>query len=250
VKLPDGAIYLYAISAERMARPRSLPVSGVDGSGRVIAVPCGAVTAWVSAVDAGSFADALEQNIENLDWLAEATLRHQKAVSAIAERAAKTLLPTRFGVVFSGVEVLQQDIAQRQKAILAATKCVEGCEEWGVKVFQVAPRATNAAFKTAASGADYLRKKASSLGQNGGEDEEVRSFAQKLTKIARRVAKSGKVSSGQRGLQWQATFLVPRGQRKAWDNVLRTFAGRWDGKRAIECTGPWPPYSFVASEHD
>lgn len=251
MKLPSGAVYLYAISAEKMPRVTSLPVIGVDDSGRVVGLPSGPLTAWISAVDAHSFANALEQNMENLDWLAEATLRHQKAVAAIAERSTKTLLPTRFGVVFSSVSALQQDLAQRQKPILAAAKRVEGCEEWGVKVFQLATRAAHPTFESARSGADYLKKKASALNaQTAGEDAETRAFAKRLSTIARDVARSGKVSSGQRGLQWQATFLVPRSKRKAWENGLRTFAERWGDERSIECTGPWPPYSFVASEHD
>jgi len=226
-------------------------VNGVDGSGRITALPSGPITAWISSVDAASFASALEQNIENLERLAEATLRHQKSVAAIAERSPKTLLPTRFGVVFSSIEALQQDLAARQKSILAAAKRVEGCEEWGVKVFQIAPRRSNAAFKTASSGSEYLQKKAASLGdQNSGPDAETQAFARRLAAIARGVARSGKVSSGQRGLQWQATFLVPRSRRKAWDNFLRTYAQRWAEERQIECTGPWPPYSFVTESND
>ena len=59
---------------------------------------------------------------------------------------------------------------------------------------------------------------------------------------------AGKVSSGQRDLEWQASFLVPRAHRRQWDATLAEFATRWSGMRRIECTGPWPPYSFVAEE--
>jgi hypothetical protein len=227
----------------------SLPVLGIDASGRVIGVPAGPYTAWISGIDAVSFAQALEQNIENLDWLAEATLRHQNVITAIASRSAETLLPTRFGVVFSTVSALQEDIANRKKEIARAAKHVEGCEEWGVKVFQETSSRAKTVFETASSGSDYLRKKAAALSSASGEDADLRQFAQGLESVARNVAKAGKVSSGQRGLQWQATFLVPRQKRKQWDNVLRKYAQRWDGERSIECTGPWPPYSFVTSNH-
>jgi hypothetical protein len=212
-------------------------------------IPAGPYTAWISGIDAASFAQALEQNIENLDWLAEATLRHQNVITAIASRAKETLLPTRFGVVFSSISALQEDIANRKKEIAHAAKHVEGCEEWGVKVFEDTSSRAKTVFETAASGADYLRQKAAALGSSPKDDTDIRAFAKDLQSIARDVAKSGKVSSGQRGLQWQATFLVPRSRRKQWDNVLRTYAQRWGGERSIECTGPWPPYSFVASNH-
>jgi hypothetical protein len=29
--------------------------------------------------------------------------------------------------------------------------------------------------------------------------------------------------------------------------VLRKYAQQWGEERSIECTGPWPPYSFVSS---
>src|SRR5207253_11033189 len=57
-------------------------------------------------------------------------------------------------------------------------------------------------------------------------------------------------SGGLKGLQWQATFLVPRSRRKQWDATLKKFAARWDQSRRIECTGPWPPYSFVGDERE
>ncbi len=57
----------------------------------------------------------------------------------------------------------------------------------------------------------------------------------------------GKVSGGQRDLEWQASFLVRRADRKKWDDVLAKFARRWGYERRIETTGPWPPYSFVSA---
>jgi hypothetical protein len=245
VTLPAGPVYLYAITAGRSAAPRSLNASGIDASGRIAGIPAGAFTAWASAIDARGFAESLERNIENLDWLAEATLRHQNAINAIAAVSKDTLLPTRFGVVFSSAEALVEDVARRAKELQASAKRVAGCEEWGVKVFHVASPATRTAFKTASSGADYLRKKAAALSTDGANDGAIQAFARDLATVARASTPSGKVSSGQKGLQWQATFLVPVAKRKQWDNTLRRYATEWGEERSIECTGPWPPYSFV-----
>src|SRR4051812_5916358 len=89
IKLPAGAVYLYAITADKQTRPTKLSIIGINGSGQVIGVPLAGFTAWISSIDAASFAAALEQNMENLDWLAEATLRHQRAVTAIAHSAPR-----------------------------------------------------------------------------------------------------------------------------------------------------------------
>jgi hypothetical protein len=32
--------------------------------------------------------------------------------------------------------------------------------------------------------------------------------------------------------------------------VLEKFANQWTRERRIECTGPWPPYSFVSRPDD
>jgi hypothetical protein len=246
VALPAGPVYLYAITAGKSAAPSWLRASGIAGSGHIVGVPAGRFTAWASAIDAHGFADSLERNIENLDWLAEATLRHQNAINAIAAATKDTLLPTRFGVVFSNAAALVEDVTIRAKELERSVKQVAGCEEWGVKVFHVGAPAARAAFRTASSGSDYLRKKAAALSTDGAHDDAIQSFARELATVARANSQTGKVSSGQKGLQWQATFLVPTSKRKQWDNVLRRYATEWGDERSIECTGPWPPYSFVS----
>jgi hypothetical protein len=223
-----------------------LRASGIDASGRITGIPAGEFTAWASPIDARGFAESLERNIENLDWLAEATLRHQNAINAIAPVTKQTLLPTRFGVVFSSAKALVEDVMRRAKELRASVNRVAGCEEWGVKVFHVSSPAARAAFRTASSGADYLRKKAAALSTDGANDGAIQAFGRDLAAVARASTQTGKVSSGQKGLQWQATFLVPKAKRKQWDNVLRRYATEWGEERSIECTGPWPPYSFVS----
>jgi hypothetical protein len=246
VALPAGPVYLYAITAGTISAPSWLRASGIAGSGHIVGVPAGRFTAWASAIDAHGFAESLERNIENLDWLAEATLRHQNAIHAIAAATKETLLPTRFGVVFSSADALIEDVASRAKELEQSAKHVAGCEEWGVKVFHVGSPSARAAFRTASSGADYLRQKAAALSTDGAEDGAIQAFARELAKVARASSQTGKVSSGQKNLQWQATFLVPTSKRKQWDNVLLRYATEWGEERSIECTGPWPPYSFVS----
>jgi hypothetical protein len=246
VALPAGPVYLYAITADKSSAPSWLRASGIAGSGHIVGIPAGRFTAWASAIDAHGFAESLERNIENLDWLAEATLRHQNAINAVAATTKEILLPTRFGVVFSNAQALIEDVASREKELQRSAKRVAGCEEWGVKVFHVGSPNARAAFRTASSGADYLRQKAAALSTDGANDGAIQAFARELANVARASSQTGKVSSGQKNLQWQATFLVPTSKRKQWDNVLRRYATEWGEERSIECTGPWPPYSFVS----
>src|SRR5205823_6672751 len=126
-----------------------------------------------------------------------------------------------------------------------------GADEWGVKVFVVA-EPVHAAV-AAESGRDYLQQKAAMLkpAPSPQASKEVQDLAEALSKIAVDAVPGGKVSGGQRDLEWQASFLVRRADRKKWDDVLAKFARRWGSEkgheRRIETTGPWPPYSFVSA---
>jgi hypothetical protein len=233
-------IYLYGISALAKA---TVKLPGVDGIASVAAFRTGAFTCWISRVDAKEFGSELAHRMENLDWLANASVRHQRVVGALAAKV--TILPARFGTVFLSEESLQSHVSEQRPTLAKRLKHLDGAEEWGVKVFR---RAQAAATVEASSGADYLRQKAALLKKDGPRelDADVVAFAKALPSIARDSAPAGKVSSVQSDLEWQASFLVPRSHRKQWDALLKEYARVWGAQREIECTGPWPPYSFVS----
>jgi hypothetical protein len=80
--------------------------------------------------------------------------------------------------------------------------------------------------------------------------EDIIKFEQALANVATETAPAGNVSRGQRGLSFQTSLLVKRTQRKKLESVLEKFASEWRRERRIECTGPWPPYSFVSRPDD
>lgn len=251
------ALYLYGISqpvAEkrgaaqqkkdgRTSKPVKFAEPGIDGASKVEALECAGLLAWISKVDEHEFAADLARKMEDLEWLAEASVRHQRVVAAIAGQVE--LLPARFGTVFLGVESLEEDIRSRKKQLSVAFARIADADEWGIKVFLTATSVP--AMRKAASGKDYLQIKARAIEARAkpAADEEIEKLDAALAGIARASTVTGKVSSGLKGLQWQATFLVPRSRRKQWDSTLKKFAARWNDSRKIECTGPWPPYSFV-----
>jgi hypothetical protein len=245
---PEKALYLYGISRavrKSAGKGPAAPTSpGIDGVGAVQAVPCGDFVCWVSHVDHASFAEAMERNMENLEWLALHSVRHQQVVGEVAARMS--IVPARFGTVFSGEAALLADVAGRSKALARVFDRVADADEWGVKVF--AEKATAKAVRTSAgSGKEYLQQKAAQIKQRPDRsDPELKEFAAALEKVASESAPSGKVSGAQPSLFWQSTFLVPRSRQKQWEKVLGEFVERWSGVRRIELNGPWPPYSFVA----
>lgn len=226
-------------------RAAKVAAPGVDGASKVEALEFAGLLCWVSRVDRIEYGEELANRIQNLDWLAGASLRHQRVISELA--GARTILPARFGTVFLSDESLRDDVEGRQQQLRDSLDRIEGKEEWGVKVY--ARGSTGSVPVEAASGAEYLRAKAAVLEARARVelDPEIVEFAKELQAIATASAATGRVSSGQRNLQWQASFLVPAAgaARKKWESTLKKYAGRWAETREIELTGPWPPYSFL-----
>lgn len=237
-----SALYFYGVS--RGQAPRFAPaLRGIDAVGEVESRACSGLTCWYSRVERGEYGERLERNMENLEWLANASVHHQRVVGSIAE--VTDILPARFGTVFLSVSSMAADVAGRKTALLQAVKRIEGAWEWGVKVFTEARAAAPA--KPAASGTDYLRQKREQLRQRSqpaapAELEEMSAELQKAAVAS--VVVRGK--SPQPELLWQASFLVKRNREKTFHEILRKFATQMAEAR-IETSGPWPPYSFAGS---
>jgi len=243
-KKGNTAIYLYGITEKEVSPGKLL---GVDGWNSVHAVPCAGFFCWISEVSRKEFADNLPANMENLDWLAEASVQHQRVVSAIAR--VSDILPARFGTVFLSQASLETDIRGKKRVLEKDFAKIRGSDEFGVKVFSVP--ANLAPSKVAAStGKDYLKAKAALLQRKPPKkqtlDSDFQEFERELESVAEETAQAGKIGSGQRGLQWQTSLLLRRSNRKKFDAILRRYSKQWARERQIECTGPWPPYSFVS----
>jgi len=233
-------LYLYGISA----KSPKIKISGsIDGTSAVEHLEASGLTAWFSRVSPVEFGEKLPANMENLEWLSGASVRHQRAVSQIAELA--TLLPARFGTVFKSEQSLMQHLREEKDQFAATLARIEGTEEWGVKLF-LNPSPPASPIEVS-SGRDYLRAKATmvQVKKRNELDPDVAEFARELQSIAADSAPAGKVSSGQNNLEWQASFLLRKKDRPQWDKTLKKYATRWADRREIQCTGPWPPYSFV-----
>ena len=243
----ETVVYLYGVTLpeKKSLETGSIAAVGIDGSSPVESEEVAGLVCWFSRVSKREFADKLAENMENLDWLSVAGVRHQKAVSEIARRA--TILPTRFGTIFLTIESLEADIKRRKAALMRDLKRFYGSDEWGIKVFAL-PQARPAVV--ASSGADYLRQKAAQQARkpkDGGLDADIRKFSVAVKKISTAaVEQAGKISSGRADLEWQASFLIRRPKQSELQKILKRFSDAWEGRRRIECTGPWPPYSFVS----
>lgn len=235
-------IYLYGLTK---TAPAGIAAFGVDLTSKVQSMEAAGVTAWISRVSAEEFEENLARNMENLDWLASASVAHQRAIEAIAKHT--DILPARFGTIFRNDSSLRRHLEERLSDVKEDFKRIAGTDEWGIKVF-ANPAATPQLGKVR-SGKDYLVAKAALLPRKKARalaNPELPDFQKALEAVAEDAAPAGNVSSGQRGLTFQTSLLVKRVNRKKFESVLKKFSERWADTHRIECTGPWPPYSFVS----
>jgi len=240
-------LYLYAVSQKPKGLPPVVTSEGIDGVAPVEAFPCEGNICWISRVARDEFADSLAQQMEDLEWLASASLRHQRVVAEIF--ANITTLPARFATIFLSEASVEQHVKERKRALHDAFERVAGADEWGIKIFAIAKRKA-AAAAVASSGADYLKRKAELLQprRSKGLDEEVRQLIAALSDLAVASSPGGKASAGQPSLLWHGSFLIRRKDRERLEDTLKRYATKWHDSRRIDWSGPWPPYSFVG-EH-
>src|SRR2546428_5848320 len=110
LKASDGRVlYLYGVT---LARPSNVAKQlGVDGRAKIEAIEYDGIVCWMSWVSAADFEDNLARNMENLDWLAEASVAHQHAISVIARETE--ILPARFGTIFRTEASLRNHVRSR-----------------------------------------------------------------------------------------------------------------------------------------
>ena len=109
------ALYLYGISRSADAKASRVANPGIDGVHPVQSISCGNFLCWVSAIDHAGFSQEITRNMENLEWLAIHSVRHQQVVAEVGARS--TIIPARFGTVFSGEPALVKDVLGRKSAL-------------------------------------------------------------------------------------------------------------------------------------
>src|SRR5437763_14955732 len=127
----DSVLYLYAVTKSGAGDPPQL--RGVDGQARIEAIACAGLTCWISRVSSSEFGESFSKRLEDLDWLAVVSVRHQRAVAAIAE--SRDTLPARLGTVFLSEASLEADTrliqqvkpAQAIASILACPSTPRSC---------------------------------------------------------------------------------------------------------------------------
>lgn len=222
----SGPLYVYAIAD---ALPQA-PATGLHGAPlRTLA------TGPLQAVFS-EHALAPEPE-EDLLWA------HEQVVERLMEEA--TILPLRFGSTVGGPETLRAMLGERREEFLAALERVRGAVELSVRARLLEPPAQAAAEgahlgERSRSGTAYLLGRARA--ERRGRDAAER-VHRPLARMARRSVRAGAPEPS----SFKAAYLVDERSVESFAGAVARLNESLEDT-SIACTGPWPPYSFVAEE--
>jgi hypothetical protein len=153
-------------------------------------------------------------------------------------------LPMRFGVSASTDAELEEVLSSRAEEFRTLLDGVRGAVELSVRVEPAPPAqvrgSTGGDLAVQRSGTEYMRERGLAL--RSRQDAEARCH-QPLNRLARRSHLArGRLDSG----AFKAAYLVEAGRVEAFVALVGRLGE--EGPTKINCTGPWPPYSFVSGE--
>lgn len=164
---------------------------------------------------------------------------HEAVVEAAMERGP--VLPMRVGTSFPGEAELLEVLRGRAREFRRALTRVDGAVELGIRaVLDLAPSENGTPAAGAGPGTAYMLGR---LERVRAAERVAAAIHEPLAALAREA--TWRVEAGQPP-RLAGAYLVDRSGVEAFrERVTELEDGR---PIAIVCTGPWPPYSFVAEE--
>jgi len=260
--MPQG-LYLYCLARFDRLPPSPLLGRGLDGQNSLAVATYQDLVAVWSPVPLEDFSGPeAEERLRDLTWIGPRVIRHQEVVAGVMRHSP--VLPVRFGTIFSSLANLEKVLQRHSDAIAGFLKRLTDQEEWAVKGLLDRPGAKEKLFSL------KLAREAESLealspGKRYFEEQRLRAACDQelqrwLQKVCREVwtdlryyaaeTREGRLLSREatgsdKDMVWNWALLMPRqavgGFQALIQDVNAQYAER--GLR-LECTGPWPPYSF------
>ena len=259
-------VYVYGIirTNARGTEPDLPPLKGLaDGPVRTIAGD--GLAALVSRVATPADGTSFEEELQDPDQAKRLILDHHRVLQRLLD--TQTVLPMRFGALFTDDKKVSEALHDHRQGLLAALERVEGAREWGVKIFcdrsilnrhlskaSPAVLAAQNELATAAQGrAFFLQRRIEHL----GEEEAERAIAQGAEESRVRLCEGARADASMKlqpaavhgrtdDMVWNNAFLVAKPAEERFFAVIDELltANRPLGFH-YEINGPWPPFSFA-----
>ncbi len=261
VSISEDGWYLYGITRHESGGESANVVSVPGQSVQVL--ECENIAAIVSPVSTDDFsAETLAARAEDIGWLESVVRAHNEVIAAV--HARQTILPAKFGSVYTGLPDLKVALEQMQEPLLRQLEQLEGTDEWAVHVYadrsmareyvaahDAGTVALERELNSARPGRAYfLQRKLKDYIATATENA-LNGLAQTAFDDLSAHAVAAQVNPpGQAGVDstrvevLRAAFLVSRTDS---DNFLGAAENLRDDEEGldVEVTGPWPPYSFA-----
>lgn len=248
-----SAVYLYAlVRSERRPSLAGAP-DGLPGTGPLRLIEAGPGL-WLVAADAPLALygeQAIAEGLKDLDWVAPRALAHEAVVRYVARK--RTTVPMRLFTLFRSDDRAQEHVRKAQRRLTRLLARVDGCEEWGVRLFarESAPAVPRVRAASPDAGRRFLeQKRALHRSQRQvpvGTVRAAQSLVRQLARVARDQRKLPIPAEARSGrMLVDAAFLVPSDARPRFRAALAKAASGARGQGIeLTVTGPWPPYNFV-----
>ncbi|HEV8439222.1 MAG TPA: GvpL/GvpF family gas vesicle protein [Methylomirabilota bacterium] len=253
------ATYVYCVLQAGRKPVLQRPPKGLEAMGAPRLLPL-ADTLWLVVADAplGQYgSEPIERRLTDLGWVSRCALAHEAVVEHMARHGV--VVPMKIFTLFASDERAQAHFARTRKRIEGLIRRVAGRDEWGVQVglderLALKARVDGRPSRAGApSGTSFLlRKKA--------EKDAVKRLISDATREAERIfatlarhadderRRTPEQAGGSVRLLLDATFLVPSPRAARFQEAVAALARRLQPRGyRVRLTGPWPPYTFVAS---
>jgi Gas vesicle synthesis protein GvpL/GvpF len=232
-------------------------LEGIEPGSSVETVCDGDLAALISPVPLAEYGDQrLREHLEDLAWVERTARRHENVLEAALGEA--TIVPLRLCTLFRDRDGVRRLLREHRGALVEGLADVEGCVEWGVKLF-ADPRAAEAAAPppdaSEGRGATYLlrRQRERALAEKASEvrARSAEVIHHRVGALARASAANPpqrpEVHGREQTMLLNGVYLIDRGRTAELRDTVEGLQEEWSTLGfAIELTGPWPPYNFVS----
>jgi hypothetical protein len=256
-------LYLYCLA--RSSRLPSLPLSGpgVDGQNSLAVATCRDLAAVWSPVPVEDFCGPeAEARLRDLTWIGPRVIRHQEVVAGVMRHSP--VLPVRFGTIFASRANLEKVLQRHAASIDAFLTRLTDQEEWAVKGMLDRPGAREKLFALKLA-REVESLEALSPGKRYFEEQRLRAAGDRelqrwLHQVCREVwadlqayaaevqerrLLSRETTGSDLDMVWNWALLIPRQAVDGFKARIQATNARYAPRGLrLECTGPWPPYSF------
>jgi hypothetical protein len=261
--MPQG-LYLYCLAWIDRLPPSPLWGQGLDGlNSPAVAIVRDLVAVWSPVLVEDFCGAAAEARMADLTWIGPRVIHHQEVVAGVMRHSP--VLPARFGTIFSSLANLEKVLARHYDTIAGFLQRITNQEEWAVKglldrheaqaklfSFKLAREA--ASLEALAPGKRYLEEQR----LRAASDQELPLWLQKVCRevwtdlrhcaadARERRLLSREATGSNQDMIWNWALMVSEKAVPDFKARLRAAEARYAGHGLVlECTGPWPPYSFT-----